>query len=58
MVAPGYTALGKLVGGNPYDTSWHRAGHDAVALDDVTRAAARVRAPRVVRFARAVVAAG
>jgi len=53
VVAPGYTHADKLVDGNPYGTSHHDAGGTA-PVDDTTRAAARVQAERVVRFARAI----
>jgi NAD(P)H dehydrogenase (quinone) len=56
VVAPGYTHPDKFVDGNPYGTSHHDAGGTA-PVDDTTRAAARVQAERVVRFARAVTAA-
>ncbi|WP_433271656.1 NAD(P)H:quinone oxidoreductase [Actinosynnema sp. CS-041913] len=56
VVAPGYTHPDKFVDGNPYGTSHHDAGGTA-AVDEVTRAAARVQAQRVVRFARTVRAA-
>jgi NAD(P)H dehydrogenase (quinone) len=53
VVAPGYTHPDKFADGNPYGTSHHDAGGTA-PVDDTTRAAARVQAERVVRFARAV----
>lgn len=56
VVAPGYTHPDKFADGNPYGTSHHDAGGTA-PVDDTTRAAARVQAERVVRFARAINAA-
>ncbi|MEU1964422.1 NAD(P)H:quinone oxidoreductase [Micromonospora sediminicola] len=56
VVAPGYTHPDKLIDGNPYGTAHHDAGGTA-PLDDTTRAAARVQAERVVRFAHAISAA-
>jgi len=56
VVAPGYTHPDKFADGNPYGTSHHDAGGTA-PVDDVTRAAARVQAERVVRFARTARAA-
>ncbi|SBT38157.1 NAD(P)H:quinone oxidoreductase [Micromonospora auratinigra] len=56
VVAPGYTHPDKFADGNPYGTAHHDAGGTA-PVDDTTRAAARVQAERVVRFARAVSAA-
>lgn len=56
VVPPGYTHPDKFVDGNPYGTAHHDAGGSA-PVDDTTRAAARVQAERVVRFARAVSAA-
>ncbi len=56
VVAPGYTHPDKFADGNPYGTSHHDAGGTA-AVDDTVRAAARVQAERVVRFARAIATA-
>lgn len=56
VVAPGYTHPDKFTDGNPYGTSHHDAGGTA-PVDDTTRAAARVQAERVVKFARAISAA-
>jgi NAD(P)H dehydrogenase (quinone) len=56
VVAPGYTHPDKFADGNPYGTSHHDAGGTA-PVDDTTRAAARVQAERVVKFARAISAA-
>jgi NAD(P)H dehydrogenase (quinone) len=56
VVAPGYTHPDKFNDGNPYGTSHHDAGGTA-PVDDTTRAAARVQAERVVKFARAISAA-
>jgi NAD(P)H dehydrogenase (quinone) len=53
VVAPGYTHPDKFADGNPYGTSHHDAGGTA-PVDHTTRAAARIQADRVVRFARAV----
>ncbi|MCW2942902.1 MAG: dehydrogenase [Actinomycetia bacterium] len=55
VVAPGYTYPDKFVDGNPYGTSHHDAG-GTVPVDATTRAAARVQAERVVKFARAITA--
>ncbi|HEX2317108.1 MAG TPA: NAD(P)H:quinone oxidoreductase [Thermomonospora sp.] len=55
VVAPGYTHPDKFADGNPYGTSHHDAGGTA-PVDDVTRAAARVQAERVVRYARRLAA--
>jgi NAD(P)H dehydrogenase (quinone) len=57
VVAPGYTHPDKFADGNPYGTS-HCDGRGKVAVDEVALAAARVQAARVVRYARALVAAG
>ncbi|MFF5210470.1 NAD(P)H:quinone oxidoreductase [Streptosporangium sp. NPDC000396] len=56
VIAPGYTHADKFADGNPYGTSHHDAG-GTVPVDDVTRAAARVQAERVVKFARALAVA-
>jgi NAD(P)H dehydrogenase (quinone) len=56
VVAPGYTHPDKFADGNPYGTSHHDGG-GSIAVDDTVRAAARVQAERVVRFARAIAAA-
>ncbi|MFD1149258.1 NAD(P)H:quinone oxidoreductase [Saccharothrix hoggarensis] len=56
VVAPGYTHPDKFADGNPYGTSHHDAGGTAT-VDETVRAAARVQAERVVKFARAVAAA-
>ncbi|REE97516.1 NAD(P)H:quinone oxidoreductase [Thermomonospora umbrina] len=53
VVAPGYTHPGKFEDGNPYGTSHHDGG-GTLPVDDTTRAAARIQAERVVRFARAI----
>ena len=57
VVAPGYTHPDKFADGNPYGTS-HCDGRGKVPVDEVALAAARVQAARVVRYARALVAAG
>ncbi|GAA2355348.1 NAD(P)H:quinone oxidoreductase [Nonomuraea africana] len=56
VVAPGYTHPDKFADGNPYGTSHCDAGGTA-PVGDTTRAAARIQAERVVRFARAISAA-
>ncbi|KPM53669.1 NAD(P)H dehydrogenase [Frankia sp. R43] len=56
VVAPGYTHPAKFTDGNPYGTSHHDAG-GAQPVDDVTRAAARIQAERVVGVARSIGAA-
>ncbi|WP_067833239.1 NAD(P)H:quinone oxidoreductase [Actinomadura kijaniata] len=53
LVPPGYTDPAKFADGNPYGTSHFDQGGTA-PVDDTTRAAARVQAERVVRFARAL----
>lgn len=53
IVAPGYTDPAKFADGNPYGTS-HTDGNGTQPVDDVARAAARVQAERVVRFARRI----
>ncbi|PPK97321.1 NAD(P)H dehydrogenase (quinone) [Kineococcus xinjiangensis] len=53
VVAPGYTDPAKFADGNPYGTS-HVDGNGENPVDDVTRAAARVQAQRVVRIAAAL----
>jgi NAD(P)H dehydrogenase (quinone) len=53
IVPPGYTDPAKFSDGNPYGTSHFDQGGTA-PVDDITRAAARVQAERVVKFARAV----
>ncbi|GAB3441006.1 NAD(P)H:quinone oxidoreductase [Actinophytocola sediminis] len=53
IVAPGYTDPAKFADGNPYGTS-HCDGNGTVPVGDVTRAAARVQAERVVKFARKI----
>ncbi|WP_049565303.1 NAD(P)H:quinone oxidoreductase [Nonomuraea sp. SBT364] len=53
IVPPGYTDPAKFADGNPYGTSHFDQGGTA-PVDETTRAAARVQAERVVRFARAV----
>ncbi|MFJ3822058.1 NAD(P)H:quinone oxidoreductase [Streptomyces nodosus] len=53
LVAPGYTDPAKFADGNPYGTS-HVAGQGDLPVDEVTRAAARVQAERVVRIAAAL----
>ncbi|MFC7303461.1 flavodoxin family protein [Streptomyces monticola] len=52
VVAPGYTSPEKFADGNPYGTAHCTEGRTR-PVDDTTRAAARVQAERVVRFARA-----
>ncbi|WBB59657.1 NAD(P)H:quinone oxidoreductase [Streptomyces sp. WMMC500] len=56
IVPPGYTHPDKWSDGNPYGTSHcdHGGTH---AVDDTTRAAARVQTERVLRFAASVKAA-
>jgi NAD(P)H dehydrogenase (quinone) len=56
VVAPGYTSPEKIADGNPYGTA-HCTEDRTRPVDDTTRAAARIQAARVVRFARAVTAA-
>lgn len=53
IVPPGYTDPAKFGDGNPYGTSHFDQGGTA-PVGDVTRAAARVQAERVVRFTRAI----
>ncbi|GAA3647642.1 NAD(P)H:quinone oxidoreductase [Nonomuraea antimicrobica] len=53
LVPPGYTDPAKFADGNPYGTSHFDQGGTA-PVDDITRAAARVQARRVVKFARAI----
>ncbi|MEV4580489.1 NAD(P)H:quinone oxidoreductase [Nonomuraea jabiensis] len=53
LVPPGYTDPAKFADGNPYGTSHFDQGGTA-PVDDTTRAAARVQAERVVKFARAI----
>ncbi|MDX6355634.1 MAG: hypothetical protein QOF98_2537 [Streptomyces sp.] len=53
LVTPGYTDPSKFIDGNPYGTS-HVAGRGDSPVDDITRAAARVQAERVVRLAAAL----
>ena len=55
IVPPGYTHPDKFADGNPYGTSHHDAGGTA-SVDDITRAAARIQAVRVVKFAHALTA--
>ncbi|MCB5180577.1 NAD(P)H:quinone oxidoreductase [Streptomyces antimicrobicus] len=57
VVAPGYTHPDKFADGNPYGTAHWSGGGNTRPVDDTTRAAARVQADRVVKFARAVKAA-
>ncbi|GAA2663662.1 MULTISPECIES: NAD(P)H:quinone oxidoreductase [Nonomuraea] len=52
IVPPGYTHPDKWADGNPYGTS-HCDKGGTHAVDEVTRAAARVQTERVLRFARA-----
>lgn len=52
IVPPGYTDPAKFADGNPYGTSHFDQGGTA-PVDEITRAAARVQAERVVKFARA-----
>lgn len=49
-VTPGFTDPQKFVDGNPYGTS-HVDGQGSNPVDEVTRAAARIQAERVVRVA-------
>ncbi|WP_328521565.1 NAD(P)H:quinone oxidoreductase [Kribbella sp. NBC_00359] len=56
IVPPGYTDAAKFADGNPYGTSHFDQG-GTVPVGDVTRAAARVQAERVVKIARATRAA-
>ncbi|MFD9586229.1 NAD(P)H:quinone oxidoreductase [Streptomyces sp. NPDC059980] len=49
-VTPGFTDPQKFVDGNPYGTS-HVDGQGATPVDDITRAAARIQAERVVKIA-------
>lgn len=51
IVPPGYTHPDKWTDGNPYGTS-HCDRGGTHAVDEVTRAAARVQTDRVLRFAR------
>jgi NAD(P)H dehydrogenase (quinone) len=51
IVPPGYTDPAKFADGNPYGTS-HTDANGTQPVHDTTRAAARVQAERVVRFAR------
>ncbi|MFD7405979.1 NAD(P)H:quinone oxidoreductase type IV [Streptomyces sp. NPDC059866] len=52
-VTPGFTDPQKFVDGNPYGTS-HVDGQGTTPVDDVTRAAARIQAERVVQIAGAL----
>ena len=56
IVSPGYTDPVKFVDGNPYGTS-HVDAQGSNPVDEQTRAAARVQAERVVKFAGALKAA-